>query len=120
MEEIIRNYFDAWLQGNVQPIKDIFSENIVYSECYGPEYHGLSQLVRWFEDWNKRGTVLVWKIKRVIEHRKTVVVEWYFECEYDGKIDGFDGITIADFDREDKIEKLCEFQSKAEHYYPYG
>ena len=38
---------------------------------------------------------------------------------YDGKIDGFDGVTIADFDKDMKILKLCEYQSKAEHYYPY-
>ena len=28
-------------------------------------------------------------------------------------------VTIADFDKDMKILKLCEFQSKAEHYYPY-
>lgn len=26
----------------------------------------------------------------------------------------------TDFDKNMKITKLCEFQSKAEHYYPYG
>lgn len=37
-------------------------ENIVYSECYGPEYRGISQIVKWFVEWNKRGKVLEWNI----------------------------------------------------------
>lgn len=35
-------------------------------------------------------------------------------------MDGFDGVTIAGFDADMKIYDLREFQSKAEHYYPYG
>ena len=48
------------------------------------------------------------------------IVEWYFKCNYDGTVDGFDGVTIAEFDADGKIYNLKEFQSKAEHYYPYG
>lgn len=44
-------------------------------------YKGIGQIIRWFEDWNRKGTVLQWDMK------------------------------ICD---------LKEFQSKAEHYYPYG
>lgn len=120
MEEIIRRYFQAWLDGDIQPVRDTFSEDAIYSECYGPEYRGLSQILRWFEDWNQRGKVLEWRIKRVITTGKTVVAEWYFQCVYDGVVSGFDGVTLADFDENDKIIKLCEFQSKAEHSFPYG
>ena len=31
----------------------------------------------------------------------------------------FDGVTIADFNADGRIEKLSEFQSKSDHYYPY-
>ena len=120
MEKTIKRYFQAWLNADVQPINEIFSEKIIYSECYGPEYHGLEQISRWFREWNTRGRVLEWTIKRMIAHNKTIIVEWYFKCAYDGKIDGFDGVTIADFDKDNKIERLCEFQSKNEHYFPYG
>lgn len=34
-------------------------------------------------------------------------------------MDGFDGVTIAEFDADMKICELKEFQSKAEHYCPY-
>jgi len=39
---------------------------------------------------------------------------------YDSNVDGFNGVTIAEFDADRKICDLKEFQSKAEHYYPYG
>ena len=50
----------------------------------------------------------------------TAVVEWFFQCDYEENVDGFDGVTIAEFDAKMKICELKEFQSKAEHYYPYG
>lgn len=117
--DVIKKYFQSWLDNDVEIVKQTFSENALYSECYGPEYHGLSQIVTWFENWNNKGQVLEWTIKRIFEQNQTLIVEWYFRCDYDGKIDGFDGVTIADFDKDMKILKLCEFQSKAEHYYPY-
>ena len=119
MENTIRAYFQSWIQRDAEQFRRTFSEDAVYSECYGPEYHGLSQLLRWFRDWNARGRVLSWDIKRCLEAGNTAVVEWYFKCVYDGVEDGFDGVTIADFDASGKIKRLCEFQSKAEHCYPY-
>lgn len=61
-----------------------------------------------------------WDIKRVIVYGNTAIVEWYFKCDYEGNVDGFDGVTIAEFDADMKICDLREFQSKAEYYYPYG
>ena len=120
MEARVRGYFQAWLEQDLEAVKEIFAENVVYSECYGPEYRGLSQIIRWFTEWNERGRVLEWRIKRVLQENKTLVAEWYFQCQYEGVIDGFDGVSIVDFDDEMKIVKLREFQSKAEHYFPYG
>ncbi len=119
MEEIIRNYFLAWLNKDIETVQGTFAEDAIYSECYGPEYHGLSQILKWFEDWNKKGSVLEWSLKRVIEKDRTIIAEWFFKCDYEGTYSEFDGVTIADFDASMKIIKLCEFQSKAEHYYPY-
>jgi len=118
-KEMVRKYFQAWIDADIDSIKDIFSKNIFYSECYGPEYHGIDQLLQWFKDWNRNGKVLEWSIKRMIEQDNTLVIEWYFECEYNSEISGFDGVTIAEFNEEIKICKLQEFQSKHEHYQPY-
>ncbi len=117
--DVIKKYFQSWIDKDIEIVKQTFSENALYSECYGPEYHGLSQIVTWFEDWNNKGQVLKWTIKRILEQNQTLIIEWYFKCNYDGRVDSFDGVTIADFDNNMKILKLCEFQSKAEHCYPY-
>ena len=119
-EEIIRLYFDTWLRKDGKLLSDIFAENVIYSECYGPEYRGLSQILRWFADWNLRGSVICWDIKNIVECRNIVCVEWYFCCEYDGTGDGFDGVSWIEFDEHGKITLLREFQSKAEHVFPYG
>jgi hypothetical protein len=61
----------------------IFDPNLTYTECYGPEYHGLATITKWFDDWNTRGTVLVWTIKQFIHQGSMTAVEWYFKCEYE-------------------------------------
>lgn len=47
--DVIKKYFQSWLDNDVEIVKQTFSENALYSECYGPEYHGLSQIVTWFK-----------------------------------------------------------------------
>lgn len=118
-EDIVRRYFQAWLDKNIEPLESIFSETILYRECYGPEYHGLSQILEWFTEWNKNGTVLRWEIKQFIHQDMFTAVEWYFECSYNNEIGGFDGVSIIEFDENMMIVNLKEFQSKAEHICPY-
>lgn len=118
-EEKIKKYFAAWLNNDVDAIKSIMSDNIRYSECYGPEYHGIKQVITWFMDWNKCGTVLKWDIKQFIHQKNVTAVEWYFECNYNNSIDGFDGVSLIEFDNNGKIFRVKEFQSKAEHNFPY-
>lgn len=119
MENIIRNYFQAWIDNNIEPVKEAFSDDIVYTESYGPEYHGIEQVLKWFNDWHMKGTVLNWEIRQITIADRTAFVEWFFRCDYEGNIDGFDGVTIARFNDQMKIYELKEFQSKSEHYYPY-
>ncbi len=119
-EKRIRRYFNAWLENAPDCLPEIFGETIVYSECYGPEYRGLGQIKKWFADWNRHGKVLEWDIKGVLHQGSRTAVEWYFRCEYDGNTDGFDGVSLIEFDEAGKIVSLKEFQSKAEHVFPYG
>ena len=42
------------------------------------------------DDWNQNGKVFEWTIRRVIELASTIVAEWYFVCNYDGKTEGFE------------------------------
>lgn len=119
-KDIIRKYFKSWLDNDISKLEDIFAEDIVYTECYGPQYRGIESIKKWFSEWNTHGKVLKWEIKSFIEESSVTAAEWYFECIYDGKTDGFDGISLITFNDKDKIIYLKEFQSKAEHYYPYG
>ena len=38
----------------------------------------------------------------------------------DGEESFFDGISLVEFSENGKIQSLKEFQSKAEHVFPYG
>ena len=69
---------------------------------------------------DRKGRVLEWTVKRTVEQGRTIVVEWFFRCCWEEAEDGFDGVTVADFDEAGKIVRLSEFQSKAEHIFPYG
>ena len=119
MRETIQAYFRAWIDADASVLRSTFADDVVYTECYGPEYCGIGQVESWFSDWHGRGKVLEWKIARMLEVGRTVVAEWHFKCVYDGVTDEFDGVTIADFDADNKVARLREFQSKSEHSHPY-
>lgn len=119
-EEIIKRYFKCWINNDALILEDIFEPKAIYSECYGPEYQGIEIIKRWFEDWHKRGTVLAWDIKQFIHEANVTAVEWYFKCEYDGKIGEFDGVSLIKFSDSNQIVNVKEFQSKLPHYYPYN
>lgn len=119
-EEKIRAYFNMWLLKDISGIEEIFEDDVLYSESYGPEYQGLEQVKRWFADWCRHSTVLEWRIKQFISQEKMTVVEWYFECDFDGVIYGFDGASLVEFNDYEKICNIKEFKSKAVHNFPYA
>ena len=43
-ERIIRLWFDMWLTKKDLGISDIFSNNAIYIESWGPEYHGIKKI----------------------------------------------------------------------------
>lgn len=116
--EIIKNYFRSWIVKDPSVIESYFDEYINYTECYGPVYIGKKQCLKWFEDWNKIGSVLSWDIKNIYQAGDIFTVEWYFKCDYEGNIDDFDGVSIINI-IDGKIISIKEFQSKNKHYYPY-
>ncbi|MGT2784280.1 nuclear transport factor 2 family protein [Streptococcus merionis] len=117
-ETILRAYFQAWCQKDSSCLEDFFTIDVVYRECYGPEYHGIEQILQWFKDWNSKGTVQSWDIKRMIVSGDIVVVEWHFCYCYDGLADQFEGVTIAEFQGK-KIKHLAEYSSSSQVVYPY-
>ena len=80
-ERIIRLWFDMWLAKKDLGIFDVFSDNAVYIESWGPEYHGSKKVKLWFDEWNTRGTVLQWDIKQFFHKGNQTIVEWYTEIQ---------------------------------------
>jgi len=119
LEDKIVEYFNMWLKKDFSKIEEIFEDDIIYSESYGPEYHGLVQVGKWFADWGRHATVLEWNVKEFISKGNKIVAEWYYECNFDGVIYGFDGVSIVEFNENEKIYSIKEFKSKAEHNSPY-
>ncbi len=118
-EEIIKLWFDMWLKKKDLGISEIFSEDIVYIESWGPRYEGIYYLKYWFSDWNKRGSVIEWKIKDVFHKEEKTVVEWFFKCFVDGKEHFFDGVSLIKWTEHDKIQFLQEFACNLYWYNPY-
>lgn len=118
-EKIIKDYFNSWITKDDSILEKVFAENIKYIECYGPAYAGIVQVKKWFKDWQNHGKVIVWDINKFVHSEKYSICDWYFECEYDGKLDGFNGVSWIEFNNENKIVKLREYQSKVPNYFPY-
>lgn len=119
-EKIIRLWFDMWLKKSDLGISDIFLQDAVYVESWGPEYHGALKIKHWFEEWNSRGTVLQWDIRQYFHEENQTVVEWYFKSAMkDGSVDEFDGISLIQWTNEDKICFLKEFGCNIHRYDPY-
>ena len=84
-----------WLQKKDLGIAEMFSDNAVYIESWGPEYHGSAKIKLWFDEWNTRGTVLQWDIKQFFHKENQTMVEWYFKNQMnDGKVEAFDGYPL--------------------------
>lgn len=118
-EQRIRLYFDAWLKQDESLLPALFDPDVVYVECYGPEYRGIDQILRWFRAWNRCGKVQAWNISRFILQEKAAVVEWYFSCVYNGECSAFDGVSLIEFSETGAIREVKEFQSQQEHTRPY-
>lgn len=105
---------------NDSGISKIFSENAVYTESWGPEYHGVAKIKLWFDEWNTRGTVLQWDIKQYFHKGDQTIVEWYFKNTMkNGKVEAFDGMSLIEWTPDDKIRSLKKFGCNTDNYDPY-
>ncbi len=119
-EEKIHCWFSMWLKKDCTGIDDIFAADAVYTESWGPEYHGIEKIEYWFKEWNTRGTVLKWDITGFFHKENQTVAEWYFENKMDnGKVEAFEGISLIYWTGDDKISLLKEFGCNINRYDPY-
>ena len=120
-EMTVQNWFQLWLTGKGPELSRIFSENAVYMESWGPEYHGVKAIEHWFAEWNTRGRVLAWDIKQYFHQGDQTVVEWYFQCEMNGQgVQAFDGLSLIRWSEDGRITFLKEFGCNLDRYDPYA
>jgi len=120
-EERVRLWFSMWLQKRDLGILELFSNDALYIESWGPAYSGAAKIRLWFEEWNTRGTVLQWDIRQFFHKENQTIVEWYFHnAMNDGTNEEFDGMSLIRWTAEDKIAFLQEFGCNLRRYDPYG
>ncbi|MDU5808446.1 MAG: nuclear transport factor 2 family protein [Finegoldia magna] len=119
-DSIIRMWFRMWLEQKDLGIDNIFDDNIVYTECWGPKYSNKNTVKIWFDEWNTRGKVIKWDILQIIHHEKQSFVQWIFECKMkNGEFSKFEGISLILWNDSNKIKELKEFQCDLNNYNPY-
>ncbi len=119
-EDIIKQWFTMWVQKRDLGIREIFSKEAVYIESWGPEYRGVEKIKLWFDEWNTRGTVLIWDVKQFFHKDDQTIVEWYFKNRMkDSSIEAFDGISLIRWTEENQICFLKEFGCNEKRYDPY-
>ncbi len=119
-EKIINLWFGMWLQQKDLGIDDIFTEDTIYTESWGPKYEDRRTVKHWFTEWNTRGKVVEWDIRQYFHSEDQTVVEWYFKAEMnDSRVDEFDGMTLIEWTKNNKIKSLKEFGCDIDNYNPY-
>ena len=119
-EKIIQLWFRMWLLQQDLGIDEIFADDVVYIESWGPVYSDRKTVKHWFQEWNMRGKVLIWEIKQFFHSQDQTVVEWYFKNQMkDGSVEAFDGMSLIVWTEENKIKMLKEFGCNRGHYNPY-
>ena len=119
-EKIIHLWFEMWLCQQDLGIDDIFTEDVEYTESWGPKYTDRRTVKHWFDEWNTRGKVLEWDIKQFFHKENQTVVEWYFRNKMNtGEIEEFDGLSLIEWTTENRIKSLKEFGCNCSNYDPY-
>ena len=112
-KKMIRLQFSMWLEKKNLGIDDIFAENVIYTESWGPCYSNRQTVEHWFQEWNMRGRVIAQVIKQFFHKGNQTAVEWYFKNAMDtGDIEEFDGVSLIEWSAENKIQSFSEFGSK--------
>ena len=94
-EKIIRLWFDMWIKKADLGIDNIFTDDVVYTESWSPKYENRKTVKHWFDEWNTRGSVLVWEIKQFFHQGNQTIVEWYFKSKMNNRnVEEFDGISL--------------------------
>lgn len=120
-EETIRIWTEMWLGDDTMPMDAIFTEDVVYSECWGNEYTGREEIRRWFLDWHKNNRMIAWRVSQFLHDEDKTVAKWHMEAE---AADGIttrtiDGLYLVEWDDSGRIRVLEEYGASPSKKHPY-
>ena len=119
-EEVIRLWFSMWLEKKDLGIEKIFIRDALYIESWGPVYRGADRIKLWFDEWNRRGTVVRWDIRQFLHAGEQTVAEWDFaNVMEDGREEAFEGLSLIRWTETGQIARLQEFGCNSRRYDPY-
>jgi N-acetylglutamate synthase-like GNAT family acetyltransferase len=119
-EVILDKFIASWIEQDLIAFLDLLSDDIIYSESYGPIYSNKSECEKWFKYWNKDSKVLQWIVKCFVfdQINSVIIFEWFFECNYKGAVSGFDGSSFMVI-KDNKISSVNEYKTESAHYFPF-
>lgn len=115
-DKLIQDWFKAWFDAEWDSFEDIFEKDVFYSESWGPEYHGITEVKKWFNDWHKDLELNTWEIKNIVHNEDVSFVVWYFNCKDSNEVFEFNGISMIEWGEKDKIKSLQEYVSSLPDY----
>ena len=120
-EETIKIWTDMWLGNDTMPMDAIFTEDVVYTECWGNKYNGREEIRRWFADWHKNNSMALWKVSEFIHQNDKTVVKWHMEAESADGITtrALDGLYLVEWDNAGRIRSLEEYGAAPRKKQPY-
>ena len=120
-ERIIHLWFEMWLTKQDLGIDNIFAEDVIYTESWSPKYNNRQNrktLVSGMEySWQSRclGNSNKFSTKEIQRlwsgNFKNEMNEW--------SIEEFDGISLVEWTKDNKIKSLKEFGCNLNNYNPY-
>lgn len=113
--DTIEKYVQGWVLGNKNMVLGALTDDCTVRESHGPVYKGKNTVSAWFDEWNKEGKVLGWKLTSFLENENVAVFEWDFTCEVGDKQHHLLGITIVNFG-EGKIQNLRKYRLTTEPF----
>lgn len=120
-EETIKVWFDMWLGDDSTPMNALFTDDVVYTECWGNQYSGKEEIGQWFRDWHKNNHMEVWKVTSFLHAEDKTVVEWHMEAlTRNGTPRWLDGIYVIEWDDSERIKALREYGANSRMIRPYG
>lgn len=115
---MIKEWFMAWFTPKWNHFHAMFEDDVLYSESWGPEYQGVSEIRQWFTKWHTHSECLTWDIKRFYHTENATIVEWYLCCKDHESKHEFDGCSIIEWGKHNKIATLREYSSTLPKYQP--